>query len=432
MQYISTRDNNLKVTFEQAVKRGLAPNKGLFVPEHYITLPKSFWDNLYGMSLQEIGYQVGRQYVGDEIPDDDFRKLCEDVLSFDIPLVKVKDNIYSLELFHGPTCAFKDVGARFMARCLGYFSRQRNEKTVILVATSGDTGSAVANGFLNVPGVDVIILYPSGKVSEIQEKQLTTNGNNITALEVNGVFDDCQALVKTAFANFDTKDKIKLTSANSINIARLIPQSFYYYYAVSQIKRNDAVICVPSGNFGNITGGILALKSGLKVKHFVAATNANDTVPQYLQSGVYTPKPSVQTISNAMDVGDPSNFERLDMIFGHSCQTFGTTISSYSFTDDATRAKMKETYQQHGYILDPHGAVGMLGIEKQLSGDHDTPGIFLETAHPCKFLDVVQEATGITPPLPETLKSCLDKKKESIKIDNDYKQLEKILADRYL
>ena len=283
-----------------------------------------------------------------------------------------------------------------------------------------------------MPGVDVIILYPSGKVSEIQEKQLTTNGGNITALEVNGVFDDCQALVKTAFANFDTKDKIKLTSANSINIARLIPQSFYYYYAVSQLKRDDAVICVPSGNFGNITGGILALKSGLKVKHFVAATNANDTVPRYLESGVYTPKPSVQTISNAMDVGDPSNFERLDPIFGRDSKTFAQTISSYSFTDDATRAKMKETYENHHYILDPHGAVGMLGIERQLNGDSSTPGIFLETAHPCKFLDVVQKATGVTPPLPESLKMCLDKQKVSIKIDNDYSQLEKILKDRYL
>ncbi|MCQ2253458.1 MAG: threonine synthase [Bacteroidales bacterium] len=431
MQYISTRDKGLKVTFEQAVKRGLAPNKGLFIPENFIKMPADFWANLNGMSLPEIGFQVGKQYVGDEIPENDFRKLCAEVLNFDIPLVNVKENIYSLELFHGPTCAFKDVGARFMARCLGYFSSQKNEKTVILVATSGDTGSAVANGFLNVPGVDVIILYPSGKVSEIQEKQLTTNGNNITALEVNGVFDDCQALVKTAFQNFDTQNKIKLTSANSINIARLIPQSFYYYYAVSQIKRSDSTICVPSGNFGNITGGILAMKSGLPVEHFVAATNANDTVPQYLKTGVYTAKPSVQTISNAMDVGDPSNFERLNEIFGHSSKTFGETISSYSFTDDETRAKMKETYDKYGYILDPHGAVGMLGIEKQLAGSNK-PGIFLETAHPCKFLDVVQESTNITPELPEALKACLGKKKESIKINNDYKELEQLLKDRYL
>lgn len=431
MQYISTRDKNLKVTFEQAVKRGLAPNKGLFIPENFIKMPNEFWAELNGMSLSEIGFQVGRQYVGDEIPEADFRKLCQEVLNFDIPLVRVKDQIYSLELFHGPTCAFKDVGARFMARCLGYFSSQKNEKTVILVATSGDTGSAVANGFLNVPGVDVIILYPSGKVSEIQEKQLTTNGNNITALEVNGVFDDCQALVKTAFQNFDTQNKIKLTSANSINIARLIPQSFYYYYAVAQLGSGDATICVPSGNFGNITGGILAYLSGLPVEHFVAATNANDTVPQYLKTGVYTAKPSVQTISNAMDVGDPSNFERLNEIFGHSCENFGKTISSYSFSDDETRAKMKETYDKYGYILDPHGAVGMLGIEKHL-GKSGKPGIFLETAHPTKFLDVVQEATKVTPELPEALKACMSKKKESIKINNDYKELEQILKDRYL
>lgn len=432
MQYVSTRDNNLKVTFEEAVKRGLAPNKGLFVPENYIKLPQEFWANLFDMTLPEIGYNVGKQYVGDEIPDADFKKLCDEVLNFDIPLVNVKDKIYSLELFHGPTCAFKDVGARFMARCLGYFSSKKNEKTVILVATSGDTGSAVANGFLNVPGVDVIILYPSGKVSEIQEKQLTTNGNNITALEVNGVFDDCQALVKTAFANFDTQNKFKLTSANSINIARLIPQSFYYYYAVAQLKSYNSVICVPSGNFGNITGGILALKSGLPVKHFVAATNANDTIPLYLQSGVYNAKPSVQTISNAMDVGDPSNFERLDMIFGHDSKTFGNTISSFSFSDDETRKKMKDVYDKFGYTLDPHGAVGMLGIEKYLASDDMTPGIFLETAHPSKFLDVVENATGVTPELPATLKACLGKKKESIKIENDYKQLEQILKDRYL
>lgn len=433
MKYISTRDKNLKVSFEQAVKQGLAPMRGLFMPENYIKLPAEFWANLFDMSLPEIGYYVGKEYVGDEIPDEDFKKLCSEVLNFDIPLVRVKDKIYSLELFHGPTCAFKDVGARFMARCLGYFSQRKNEKTVILVATSGDTGSAVANGFLNVPGVDVIILYPSGKVSEIQEKQLTTNGGNITALEVNGVFDDCQALVKTAFANFDTKGKFKLTSANSINIARLIPQSFYYYYAVKQVKSYDSVICVPSGNFGNITGGILALKSGLPVKHFVAATNANDTVPQYLQSGVYIPKPSVQTISNAMDVGDPSNFERLDMIFSHSSKEFGATISSYSFSDEQTKKKMSAIYQEYGYMLDPHGAVGMLGIEKYLRDNtSDAPGIFLETAHPAKFLDVVKSAVNTEPILPEALKKCLDKPKTSIKMENDYKELEKILAERYL
>lgn len=433
MKYISTRDKNLKVSFEQAVKQGLAPNKGLFMPEDYIKLPAEFWANLFDMTLPEIGWYVGKEYVGGEIPDDDFKKLCDEVLNFEIPLVRVKDKVYSLELFHGPTCAFKDVGARFMARCLGYFSSRKNEKTVILVATSGDTGSAVANGFLNVPGVDVIILYPSGKVSEIQEKQLTTNGGNITALEVNGVFDDCQALVKTAFANFNTYGKFSLTSANSINIARLIPQSFYYYYAVKQVKSYDSVICVPSGNFGNLTGGILALKSGLPVRHFVAATNANDTVPQYLQTGVYTPKPSVQTISNAMDVGDPSNFERLDMIFSHSSKEFEKTISAYSFSDTQTKKKMNAVYQDYGYMLDPHGAVGMLGIEKYLrENSPDSSGIFLETAHPAKFLDVVQDAVGVKPDLPQTLKDCLGRQKCSVKIENDYKELEKILSERYL
>ena len=431
MQYISTKDKNLKVSFEEAVKRGLAPNRGLFMPENYVKMPDEFWANLFDLPLEEIGYQVGKQYVDGEIPDDDFKKICYEVLNFKIPLVNVKDRIYSLELFHGPTCAFKDVGARFMARCLGYFSSRKNEKTVILVATSGDTGSAVANGFLGVEGVEVVILYPSGKVSEIQEKQLTTNGQNITALEVNGVFDDCQRLVKTAFENFDTRGKFKLTSANSINIARLIPQSFYYYHAVAQLKTNDSVICVPSGNFGNITGGIFALKSGLHVKHFVAATNINDTVPQYLASGKYTPKASVQTISNAMDVGDPSNFERLDMIFGYNSQTFGETISSYSFTDEQTRQKMRDTLTKYGYTLDPHGAVGMLGLEKYLNGSNN-PGVFLETAHPAKFLDTVKEATDVTPSLPNALKECLNKTKSSIKIENDYNCLKEFLEQKFL
>jgi len=431
MKYYSTKDKNLKVSFQDAVKRGLAPNRGLFMPENLIKMPQSFFDNLYGMSLKEIGYHVGKQYVGDEIPDEDFKKICDDVLNFEIPLVKVTDNIYSLELFHGPTAAFKDVGARFMAACLGYFSKKNNEKNVILVATSGDTGSAVARGFLNVEGVDVIILYPSGKVSDIQERQLTTNGCNITALEVNGVFDDCQRLVKTAFENFDTKGKIHLTSANSINIARLIPQSFYYYYAISQLKRNDAVICVPSGNFGNITGGIFAYKSGLPVSHFVAATNINDTIPQYLQSGVYTPKPSKQTISNAMDVGDPSNYERLAEIYNHDAKQMAEDISGFYFTDEQTKAQMKTVLEKDGYMLDPHGAVGMLGIQKYLEGKNN-PGIFLETAHPSKFIDVVEQATGKTPELAQTLKSYLEKEKQSIKIENSYDELAKILTEKYL
>ncbi|MBP5370276.1 MAG: threonine synthase [Bacteroidales bacterium] len=432
MKYISSRDKNHIVSFEEAVKRGLAPNKGLYMPQEFIKMDDDFYANLFDMSLQEIGYQVGKKYVGDEIPDADFKALCNEVLNFDIPLVMVKDNIYSLELFHGPTCAFKDVGARFMARCLGYFSQKNKEKTVILVATSGDTGSAVARGFLNVPGVDVIILYPSGKVSEIQEKQLTTNGGNITALEVNGVFDDCQRLVKTAFANFDTKNRFHLTSANSINIARLIPQSFYYYYAVAQAKDYDTAICVPSGNFGNLTGGILAWKSGLTIKQFVAATNINDTVPNYLESGIYTPKPSKQTISNAMDVGDPSNFERLELIFDRDSKKMHQTIEGYSFTDDQTRKKMQQVKDLYGYTLDPHGAVGYLGIEKYLAANPGTKGIFLETAHPAKFLDVVKDVTGITPDLPPTLQDCMKKTKKSIKIDNKYEDLAQILTQKYL
>lgn len=431
MKYISTGDKNLKVSFEDAVKRGLAPGRKLFMPEQMPVMPRGFFSDLFSMSLPEIGYYVGKQYVGDEIPDEDFKNLCEEVLNFDIPLVRVKENIWSLELFHGPTAAFKDVGARFMSRCLGYFSRRNKEKTVILVATSGDTGSAVANGFLNVEGVDVIILYPSGKVSDIQERQLTTNGGNITALEVNGVFDDCQRLVKTAFEKFDTKGKFRLTSANSINIARLIPQSFYYYYAVAQIKRNDAVISVPSGNFGNITGGIFAWKTGLPVKHFVASTNINDTVPLYLNDGKYVAKASKQTISNAMDVGDPSNFERLNDIFKGDYKAMADCISGYSFTDEQTRAKMKSTLDDYGYLLDPHGAVGMLGLEKYLE-NNDSCGLFLETAHPSKFPDIVFKATDTQPQLAETLKAYMNKQKVSIKIDNDYSALEQILSQRYL
>ncbi|MBO4244538.1 MAG: threonine synthase [Bacteroidales bacterium] len=432
MKYISSRDKNHKVSFEEAVKRGLAPNKGLYMPEQYVQMDNDFWANLFDMSLPEIGYYVGKKYVDGEIPDSDFKALCDEVLNFDIPLVMVRDNVYSLELFHGPTCAFKDVGARFMARCLGYFSQKNKEKTVILVATSGDTGSAVARGFLNVPGVDVIILYPSGKVSEIQEKQLTTNGGNITALEINGVFDDCQRLVKTAFANFDTKNRFRLTSANSINIARLIPQSFYYYYAVAQAKDYDTAICVPSGNFGNLTGGILAWKSGLQVKQFVAATNINDTVPNYLESGIYTPKPSKQTISNAMDVGDPSNFERLEIIFDRDSNKMHQTIEGYSFTDDQTRKKMQQVKDLYGYTLDPHGAVGYLGIEKYLASNPGTKGIFLETAHPAKFLDVVKDVTGKAPDLPQNLQECMKKTKQSIKIDNKYEDLAQILTEKYL
>lgn len=421
MNYFSLNNKAPKVTFKEAVINGLAPDRGLYFPEHITPISKEIIENIGKYSNEEIAYEAIKQFVGDEIPSTILKEIIGETINFDFPVVSIDDNIGTLELFHGPTMAFKDVGARFMARCLGYFNKNNEEQVTVLVATSGDTGGAVANGFLGVKGVNVVILYPSGKVSNIQEKQLTTLGQNITALEVNGVFDDCQDMVKTAF--LDDGISRTLTSANSINVARWLPQMFYFFFAYKQVykKHKDIVFSVPSGNFGNICAGIMAQKLGLPIKHFVASTNVNDTVPNFMEDGKYNPKPSKPTISNAMDVGNPSNFIRIQQLFNNNFEELKATFSSYSFSDEETRSTMKTIYKNSNYIADPHGAVGYLGLKKhQLQKDEY--GIFLETAHPVKFLDVVEETLNVSVEIPEQIKSIIDREKSAIRIDK-YEEL---------
>ncbi|WP_109853083.1 threonine synthase [Aquimarina sp. AU58] len=427
MQYYSLNNNAPKVSFSEAVIKGLAPDRGLYFPENITPLPSSFFENIEDLDNIEIAYQAIQQFVGDEIPEPELRDILTDVLSFDFPVVEVENNIGTLELFHGPTMAFKDVGARFMARCLGYFNKNNENQVTVLVATSGDTGGAVANGFLGVKGVNVVILYPTGKVSEIQEKQLTTLGQNITALEVDGVFDDCQEMVKTAFLDASITDHKQLTSANSINVARWLPQLFYFLFAYKQVKhkKKDIIFSVPSGNFGNICAGIVAQKLGLPVKQFVASTNINDTVVRYLETSEYQPKPSKATISNAMDVGNPSNFIRIQQLFNHSFAELKNNFSAYSFNDDQTRETMKMIYNETGYIADPHGAVGYLGLKKQELTNNEY-GIFLETAHPVKFLNIVEETLDTTIEIPSQIQKVMDKEKHSIMV-NSYEKLKEFL-----
>jgi len=427
MQYYSLHNKAPKVSFSEAVIKGLAPDKGLYFPESITPLPKSFFDNIENLDTIEIGFQTIKQFVGDEIPETELRDILTDVLSFDFPVIDITKNIGTLELFHGPTMAFKDVGARFMARCLGYFNRNNDDKVTVLVATSGDTGGAVAQGFLGVKGVDVVILYPSGKVSDIQERQLTTLGQNITALEIDGVFDDCQDMVKKAFLDESITDHMQLTSANSINIARWLPQLFYFVFAYKQLKSKgkEIVFSVPSGNFGNICAGIVAHKLGLPVKHFVAATNVNDTVVRYMKTANYESKPSKATISNAMDVGNPSNFIRIQQLFDNKFESLKDNFSAYSFDDAATRDAMKEIYNQNKYIADPHGAVGYLGL-KEYDLQEGEYGVFLETAHPVKFLDIVETTLDIKIPIPAQIQKVMNKPKVSIKT-NDYKKLKEFL-----
>jgi len=415
MKYFSLNKKAPDVSFQEAVVNGLAPDRGLYFPESITPISKEMIDNISEYTNEEIAFEALKQFVGDEIPADALKKIIAETISFDFPVVSVTENIGTLELFHGPTMAFKDVGACFMARCLGYFNRNEATNVTVLVATSGDTGGAVANGFLGVNGVDVVILYPKGKVSEVQEKQLTTLGQNITALEVNGVFDDCQDMVKTAF--LDEGINRKLTSANSINVARWLPQMLYYFFAYKQLHKTnkDIVFSVPSGNFGNICAGVVAQKLGLPVKHFIAATNVNDTVPQYLNTGNYDPKPSKATISNAMDVSNPSNFIRIQQLFENSFEDLKSQFSSYSFTDDETREIMKEIYKETSYVADPHGAVGYLGLQKHGLDTNDY-GVFLETAHPVKFLPVVEETLDIKVPLPPQIEEIMDKEKIAINI----------------
>ncbi len=429
MQYYSLHNNSPKVSFQEAVIKGLAPDKGLYFPEEIEPLEASFFQNINRYSNNEIAYELIKQFVGDEIPIDTLKEIIADVLSFDFPLVEVESDIYSLELFHGPTMAFKDVGARFMARCMSHFNKTNPNQVTVLVATSGDTGGAVASGFLGVKGVDVVILYPSGKVSDIQEKQLTTLGQNIRALEVDGVFDDCQAMVKKAFLDTSITDKMQLTSANSINIARWLPQMFYFAFAYKQLKDTSKklVFSIPSGNYGNICAGMMAQKSGLPIDLFIASTNENKVVPTYLDTGIYEPKSSVQTISNAMDVGDPSNFIRIEKLHGHDFEKLKNNLHSYSFTDDETRKAMRNLYDDHHYIADPHGAIGYLGIKKYLE-NNNAQCIFLETAHPIKFLPVIDPEIASKIEMPEQIKSVLGKEKVATKI-SVYEELKSYLLE---
>jgi threonine synthase len=417
MRYYSLNNKTIKVSFQEAVIQGLAPDKGLYFPETISQLPQSFFDEIESLSNEEIAFQTIQEFVGEEIPEAELKQIIDETLSFDFPLVQVEENIYSLELFHGPTMAFKDVGARFMSRCLAYFNRDKNQKNTVLVATSGDTGGAVASGFLGVKGVEVVILYPSGKVSDIQERQLTTLGQNITALEVDGVFDDCQDMVKKAFLDADLNYK-NLTSANSINIARWLPQMFYFFFAYKELKKHNKplIVSCPSGNFGNICAGIMAKKLGLPLTHFVASTNANDTIPRFLENGIYDAKPSIATISNAMDVGNPSNFVRIQEMYNNNSSEFEKDFSSYTYTDEETKFAMKNIYTNSGYIAEPHGAVGYLGLKKEMEKQPNSIGFFLETAHPIKFLDIVEPVLNVKLAIPKQIESVLGKEKVSIKI----------------
>jgi len=434
MHYFSTNRQVPAASFAHAVIEGLAADKGLFMPESIPVLSAAFFQKLPSLSLPEIGYEVASLFAGNEIAASDLRHICEDALNFDIPIRKLDDSTHILELFHGPTLAFKDVGARFMSRVMAHLLRNESKNVTVLVATSGDTGSAVAQGFYQVPGVDVVVLYPSGKVSPVQEAQFCTLGQNITALEINGTFDDCQRLVKTAFSDTALREKLYLTSANSINFARLLPQSFYYFYAYGQFTASNQspfVFSIPSGNYGNLTAGLFAWKMGLPVPQFVAASNANDTVPQYLQTAHYQAKPSVSTLSSAMDVGDPSNFARMREIFGDSWDEMKNHITGYHFTDAQTKEAIGEVYQQYQYLIDPHGAVGYLALKKYQNVVQHLPGVVLATAHPVKFSESVTEVTGQQPVVPPSLAVLLEKEKKSVPMPNDYPFLKDFLLTRH-
>ncbi|MEP3389905.1 MAG: threonine synthase [Reichenbachiella sp.] len=427
MKYYSTKKQVPEVSFEKAIFQGLPDDNGLYMPKEIKQLPADFFKNIHDMPLHDIAYAVAKCFIEDEIPEKELKEIVAGTLAFDLPLVEVEDNVYSLELYHGPTCAFKDVGARFLARCLSYFSRQSDKKATILVATSGDTGSAVASGFLGMKNINVVILYPKGKISKIQEQQLTTLGENITACEVGGTFDDCQKLVKDSFLNLEMKAKYNLTSANSINMARLIPQSFYYFWTYAMLgEEKDLAISVPSGNYGNLTAGLLAKKMGLPIKQYIASANANDIVPAYLRSGNFEPRRSVETISNAMDVGNPSNFYRMNDLFGADVETFRKELKGYTYTDEETSETIKQVYSDTGYLLDPHGAVGYLGLKAYLK-DNDAVGVFLETAHPAKFLDVVEPIINEKVEIPQRLQDYIDRKKVAIEMNADLGQLEEVL-----
>lgn len=428
MNLSSTKNRAHQVSLKEAVIRGLAPDNGLYMPTKIQQLPKTFFESLPEKSFKEISFEVAKHLIGDSLPEYELQRIVDHTIQFDAPLVEIENNIFALELFHGPTLAFKDFGARFMSQLLGHFAKEEKKEIVILAATSGDTGSAVANGFLGVKGTRVIVLYPKGKVSLIQEKQFTTLGQNVTAIEVDGTFDDCQSLVKKAFQDETLRTEFFLTSANSINIARLIPQSFYYFYAVSRLMHlnKPIVFSVPSGNFGNLTGGLLAQKMGLPIDHFVVATNKNDVVPEYLRTKEFKPRPSVQTISNAMDVGNPSNFDRILALFDHNFDTLLQSISGQSISDEETRKIMLETRRGNGYILDPHGAVAYAGLKKYLATGNKL-GVFLETAHPAKFIEVVEETLSEKIALPDKLVAFQQRQKISIPLKNEFDLFKEML-----
>ena len=430
MNFYSLNHQSPKVSFKEATIQGQAPDKGLYFPETIPALESDFIKNIKHYSKEEVGIGVMKPYVDGSIPIHKLEEIISETINFNFPLVTINNRISSLELFYGPTLAFKDVGARFMSRCLGYFNQHKNTTTTVLVATSGDTGGAVANGFLDVDGVDVVILYPSGKVSPVQELQLTTCGKNITALEVDGTFDDCQAIVKKMFADADVNKKLTLTSANSINVARWLPQQLYYFFALQQWQEKEPpVICVPSGNFGNICAGILAHISGLPVKHFVAALNANDVVFRYLQHGLFEPKASVATVSNAMDVGNPSNFIRILQIFKHVLPQLKQTVSAASVDDETTKKTIRDVYKNYGYILDPHGAVAYTALEDYLQKNNNK-GFILETAHPVKFPLVVEEAIGRKIAIPDSAKELFSLQKKSIVMPADFDAVKEWLMNR--
>ena len=430
MNYFSLNNNAPIATFETAVRKGLAPDKGLYFPEHIEPLEASFLDSIENYSDAEIAFQSIKQFICPEIPEYDLKQIISETLSFDFPVVEIEEGISTLELFHGPTMAFKDVGARFMARCLGYFNKDNNEEVTVLVATSGDTGGAVASGFLGVKGVRVVILYPSGKVSHVQEKQLTTLGQNITALEVDGTFDDCQDIVKRAFLDDDLTEKMALTSANSINIARWMPQMFYFLFAYKQLKSKNKpiVFSVPSGNFGNICAGMLAQKLGFPFAHFIASNNANNVVERYFKTNTYSPLPSIQTISNAMDVGNPSNFVRIQKLHDYNFEALKNNLTAYSFSDEQTKEALSEIYEGSGYIADPHGAVGYLGCKSYREKNPAAQTIFLETAHPTKFLDVVEAVIPEKIALPPQIQAVIEKEKSAIYVE-DYSQFKTFLLN---
>tara|TARA_B110000444_G_scaffold40787_1_gene36724 strand:- start:15 stop:1319 length:1305 start_codon:yes stop_codon:yes gene_type:complete len=431
MLYRSLNKESQSVNFETALKNGLAKDGGLFYPEKIKKLDKSFLENLHNYSNIDIAFQVIKQFIGDEINEKDLKVIIKNTIDFDFPLIEIENNIQTLELFHGPTLAFKDVGARFMANCLAYFNKSNSEITTVLVATSGDTGAAVANGFLDVKGTNVVILYPKNMVSDIQERQLTTNKKNIKALKVNGTFDDCQQMVKKAFVDKELNSELNLTSANSINVARWLPQMFYYFFALKQIKANNKkiVFSVPSGNFGNICAGIIAIDLGLPIHHVIASTNSNNTIPRYLKSKIYNPRKTIKTISNAMDVSNPSNFIRIEEIY-NDFNLLKNNLSSYSFNDGETISAMKSIFKNSKYILDPHGAIGYLGLKKYLNTNPSFFGVFLETAHPIKFSNHIEKALNIKIKIPNVINKIISKEKVFTEVSS-YIDFKDLLLDKY-